>query len=163
MSPTAGNMCPLPTNFSHSTGSARRPSSSDRKMGEPVDEHAREDPRRFHPAAWGVLLADVPAQSEAGQFFKPGLRPPLHPIRVIDPGPVREKERALRIPDEPHRLARDGEPAVDLRTYAHPLDEGTQRLDQEEVPLVPAVVAHLLPQQAGADEDLDPFRQTASP
>ena len=24
-----------------------------RKMGEPLDEHAREDPRRFHPAGWG--------------------------------------------------------------------------------------------------------------
>src|SRR5450759_1574480 len=132
-------------------------------MGKPLHEPAREYTQRFHPATGGILLADVSAQVEAGQFIEPGLRPPLHPFRVIDPGPVRDQARVRRIPDESHRLARNGKPAVDLRADPQPLDEGTQRLVQEEVPLVPAVVAYLLPQQAGADEDLDPFRQTASP
>jgi len=37
-----------------------------------------------------------------------GLRPPLHPLRVIDPGPARDQPRPVRIPDESHRFPWDG-------------------------------------------------------
>ena len=118
---------------------------------------------RSIPELGESFLQMYPHRSRPDSSSSSSLRPPLHPFRLVDPGPVRDQERVLRIADESHRLARDGKPAVDLRADPHPLDEGTQRLVQEEVPLVPSVVAHLLPQQAGADEDLDPFRQTASP
>ena len=59
--------------------------------------------------------------------------------------------------DQADRRSRHAEAELDLRAHGHPLDERAQRVDEEGVALVAAVVAHLVAQQAGRDAEADPF------
>ena len=51
--------------------------------------------------------------------------------------------------------ARRPHPRLDFRTHQHPVDELPERFDQEGLPLVAAVEAYPLSEQAGGDAETD--------
>ena len=68
--------------------------------------------------------------------------------------PLHDEARGGRIvADQADRGPRHSEPQLDLGTHADPLDERTERVDEERVALVATVVAHLVAQQAARDPD----------
>jgi hypothetical protein len=59
------------------------------------------------------------------------------------------------IPRKLHRLARRGKPAFHLGADRDILEESPQGFHDDRIALVPAVVADVFAEQAGADEDTD--------
>jgi hypothetical protein len=64
-------------------------------------------------------------------------------------GLVDDQPRGRGFPDEPDRVARHAESDLDLRAHRDPLDEGAERVGQERIALVAAVVAHLPTEETG--------------
>lgn len=110
---------------------------------------------RGHPGAGGSALEDEAAQILGGERLQPFFRPGEHPVRVVDAGPDRNQTGVLRIPDEAHRLAGDGETVLHLRADGDPFKPAAKGVGDVTVVLMAAVVTDILPQQAGADADPD--------
>src|SRR6266540_2082914 len=129
----------------------------------PRGENAHEQPDALGPrgpaarlmdadapeAARGrVLLRHPSVEIEALQLADAGFREAEHRAGVIVPAPLAEEARRRRIPDEPDGLARHAHPDLHLRADGHPLDGSTEHVHDESVPLVRAVPADLLAEQA---------------
>jgi hypothetical protein len=56
---------------------------------------------------------------------------------------------------EPHGLTRRAETDLHLRAHGHPREAGAEEVDDDDVPLVAAVVAHALAEETGRDADAD--------
>jgi hypothetical protein len=81
-------------------------------------------------------------------------RPASHRLGVIRARRT-EQPHVVLPPYQSHRLARHAESDSDPRAGRHDPDVPRQLLEEERVALVPAVVAHLLAQQAGRHADAD--------
>lgn len=110
---------------------------------------------RGHPGTGRSALEDESAQILGGERLQTFVRPGEHPVRVVDAGPDRDQTGVLRIPEEAHRLAGDGEAVFHLRADGDPLEPAAEGVGDVAVVLMAAVVADILPQQAGADADPD--------
>ena len=78
-----------------------------------------------------------------------------HACREILAGPLDDEARRGRITHEPDRVARDAEPDLDLGAHRYPLDERAERVSQETIALVAAVVADLPAEEARRDTEPD--------
>src|SRR5262249_11135387 len=147
---------------------AQAPLVLDREQRQPLHEDAREradagPPRRaphphaLHAAARRVLLEHVAVEVEPRQLVGAPPGEARHRLGVVAPAARCEETRRARVALEPDRLARDAETELHLGAHRHPLDPAPERVDEERVALVPAVVAHLAPEEAGADADAEPL------
>jgi len=109
----------------------------------------------LHAAAGRVRLEDVADEIQARELR--GARPGEARHRAGQvPAAVRgHQARGRRIPLEADRFARDAEAELHLGADGHPLDEAPERVGEERVALVPAVVAHLMAEEAGADAEAE--------
>lgn len=73
-----------------------------------------------------------------------------------------EKARPAVVDDKLHRFARHGQPSFDLGADRHPLDESGERVHQVLIQLVPAVIADVVAEEAGADAEFDCFNHNGS-
>ena len=71
-----------------------------------------------------------------------------------------QEARRVRITDEVHGIPRHGQSALDFGADRDPVDISAERVPQERVELVPAVVADLLAEEAGADAEFYFFMHT---
>jgi len=147
---------------------AETPLLLDGQEGQPLHERAREEAgaapagpaaavhaHALHAAAGRVLLEDVADEIQARELG--GARPGEARHRAGQvPAAVRgHQARSRRIALEADRLARDAETELHLGADGHPLDEAAERLGEERVALVAAVVAHLVAEEAGADAEAE--------
>jgi hypothetical protein len=114
-----------------------------------VDAHA-EEPARGRPA-----FEHVAVQVQRFELPCSRSRVTLHARGQVFAGRLDDQPRGRRVTDEPDRVARDAEPDLDLGAHRHPLDERAERVDQEAIALVAAVVANLLAEEAGGDAEPD--------
>jgi hypothetical protein len=78
---------------------------------------------------------------------------------VVRAAPRSDESRCRRLALQSDGLAWHAEAELELGTDRHPLDPVAERVGEEVVKLVPAVVADLVPEQAGAHTDAERFRQ----
>ena len=159
-------------------GVVETPLVLDGEQRQPLHERAREEagataqgpaalavhPDPLHAAAGRVLLEDVADEIQARELR--GARPGEARHRAGQvPAAVRgHQSRSRRIALEADRLARDAEAELHLGADGHPLDEAPERLGEERVALVAAVVAHLVAEEAGADAEAERrHRQEGAP
>ena len=116
-----------------------------------VDLHA------LHAAGRRGALEDVAARARAlASARDPAARVVASSRRVRSmPVLVPTRRGRPRIALEADRLARRSEPDLDLGADGHPRHEAAERVRDERVALVAAVVAHLPAEEAGRDADLD--------
>jgi hypothetical protein len=94
-------------------------------------------------------------QAERVQRGDSTARPALHPGGEVFAGLLDHQPWPLRMADQADRRARHAQADFDFRTHRHPLDERPERLGEEGVALVSAVVAHRLAEQAGRHAEAD--------
>ncbi len=114
-------------------------------------------------AAWRILFEDIAAQVLPFQLPDPCFRPVLHLFRMVHAGFGGDKTRLFYIAHQPHGFPGYAEARLHFRAYrniVHVLPEG---IAEEVVELVPAVVAHVFTQQAGADPYFDVFFHDGDP
>ena len=127
-----------------------QPDAGPRRRAVPVvDLHA------LHAAARRVLLQHVAAQIGAREPGGAAFGEARHGLGQVPSGLRHHEPQAARRPLEAHRVARRAEPELHLGADRHPLDPLAERVDEEAVPLVPAVEPHGLAQQARRDADAD--------
>ena len=122
-----------------------------------------EDRNAEQPAARRVLLEDVAVRVERAQLGDPPRREPAHPRRMIGAAVHPPEARSVLAAHQADRLARRAHAHLDLGTDRDVADERRQRIGDEGVAPVAAVVAHAVPQQAPrhADADLLPAGRRA--
>ena len=114
----------------------------------------------FHPghaARRGFCLENEAAEIFASEFAHPAQGPGAHALREVHARFYRHQARGLGIADEAHGLAGNAQAAFHFRAHGHELEELPERFHDVRVALVPAVVAHVLPEQAGAHPHTDRF------
>ena len=114
-----------------------------------VNAHAEE------PAGGRGALQDVPVEAERGEFLGFRSRVPLHADGEILAALLDDEPRRVVVADQAQGVAGHAQADVDLRAHRHPLDERAQGLGEEGIALVPAVVAHLGPEETGRDPEPD--------
>ena len=77
----------------------------------------------------------------------------LHKPREVASRHRGDQARRCHVAHEPQRFPRRAEADFHFRADGDPSEIPPQRVDDERVGLVPAVVAHPLPQQAGGNAD----------
>ena len=92
-------------------------------------------------------------QSQLGELGQTLRCKALHARRVVMSRHRGDQSRCRHVALQAHRLPRRAEADLHLRADGHPAEIPPQRLDNERVGLVAAVVAHPLPQQAGGNAD----------
>ncbi len=138
------------------------------------------DAHPLHPAAGRLRLEDVSGQPLLAELLDFPLRVFRHAVREIllrvrhhepyaAPDFARGSASAVAVRPapggslEPNGRTGRTEPDVDLRTYLHPLHVGIQRVHEELVPLVPAVVTDVAAEQAAGDAEADSLRDRRIP
>ena len=96
-------------------------------------------------------------QAERLQLRHLGQRKAPHAVGQVLARLLDDEPRRPLVTDQPERVARNGEPDLDLGADRDPLDEWPQCVRQERVLLVATVVTDLRPEQAGGDAEPDLF------
>ena len=120
----------------------------------------------FHPghaARRGFGLENEAAEIFASEFTHPAQGPGAHALREVHARFYRHQARGLGIADKAHGLARHAQAALHLRAHGDELEEFPQCFHDVCVAFVPAVVAHVLPEQAGAHPHTDRLRHYSLP
>ena len=143
----------------------------DRQRGKRVTRASANSPRpdfsgippvpytltRSRPQVGESFFNTKPQSSALGQFLEPAARVAAHAGRLILCRLVGEQANLGPCLHQPERFARGRHAGLDFRAHRHPLDEGSQRLDQERIPFVAAVEAHAFSEQAGRNAEADGF------
>ena len=111
----------------------------------------------FEAAGGRVLLQHEATELGIGQLLEPAARVAAHAGRLILCRLVGDQANLRPCLHQPERFARGRHAGLDFRAHRHPLDEGSQRLDQERIPFVAAVEAHAFSEQAGRNAETDGF------
>lgn len=114
-----------------------------------VDRHS------FHAAGRRAFLEDVAAKIEVDELRHFSPCEGAHRLRVITPALHTDEPGLVRLAAQLDRLARDPEPELDLGAHRHESNVGRERIGQERVALVAAVMTDTLPEQTGRDADED--------
>ena len=154
-------------------GVVETPLVLDGEQRQPLHERAREEagataqgpaalavhPDPLHAAAGRVLLEDVADEVQARELL--GARPDeaRHRAGEVSAALRGHEPRGRGIALEADWLTRNAETQLYLRADGHPLDEAPERLCEERVALVAAVVAHRLAEEAGADAEAERRRR----
>ena len=158
-------------------GVAETPLLLDRQERQPLHERAREEtraaptgpaatmhPHALHAAAGRVLLENVADEIQARELRGARAGEARHRAGQVPAALRGHQPRGRGIALEADRLARHAEAELHLGADGHPLDEAPERLGEERVALVAAVVAHGLAEEAGADAEAERrHRQEGAP
>ena len=127
--------------------------------GADIAGHAllRVDLDPVEAAARRILFEDEAAQPLLFELFDPGCGPGLHLLGVVDPAAAGHQPGRLLAAHQAQGLAGNGQAAFHLRADRHELHVLAENITNEVVQLMAAVVAHVLPQQAGAHPDFQFF------
>src|SRR4029077_367831 len=106
-------------------------------------------------AARRILLEHIAVELHPGQRLGPPPGPFAHRSGIILSRARHDEAHLAAPPLQPDRRPRGAHPQLHLGTDRHPVDVASEDVGEEGVPLVAAVVAHLLAQQAGGDADAD--------
>jgi len=112
-------------------------------------------PHALHPATRRVALEDVSTEIHGRELLQSRLRPSLHSVGLVAAGLAEHETGRRGVPDQSQGLARCAQAHFDLRADRHPFEELPQGIREITIPLVAAVEADLVAQEAAADPDPD--------
>src|SRR5574337_553352 len=101
----------------------------------------------LQPTTRRVLLEDIPAEALTGKLIHSPSRVRPHRVGMIRLGPNADQMNAAVSLDKMNRLARRAHTDLNLGAHGNPFDTLAERIGQEPVSLMSAVVTDLVTQQ----------------